>query len=103
MMSTDQRHAAMDDMATHGCLTKALEDVRRAQAVVDRHEKAVATGEVDYDPKARCYKVLKDAQMVLEFQRRNARPFDHVAEAQALAGRNVEGIALNLITGEVLA
>lgn len=98
MMSTEQRHAAMDDMAAHGCQAKAEEDLKKAQSKVAHYERMVASGAVRHDPTARCYRELKDAQMVLEFQRRAARPFDHAAEASAIAG-----IALNLRTGEVVA
>ncbi len=100
MMTTAQQDSAMDDMADHGCLAKARADLAKAEAKVKSYERSVAAGEVAHDPAARCYKQLKDAQMVLEFVRRSAaRKFDHEAENQALAGR----VAINLRTGEVSA
>lgn len=99
MMSTDQRHAAMDDMADQGCLQKARADLAKARAKVEHHKALVQAGTIEDDPKARCYLQLKDAEMVLAFLEREAsRKFDYAAEAQALAG-----IRVDLRTGEVAA
>lgn len=104
MMTFKDQCSAMDDMADQGCLIKARADLEKVRAKVAHHKALVSAGAIEDDPKARCYLQLKDAEMVVAFlEREVTRRFDHAAEAQALAGRPVDSIALDLRAGEVVA